>query len=58
MGGGTAARLAAARAACGLFSTRANAVHILRGLAEAREGTAEPTELETLAARFNVQPDE
>jgi PHD/YefM family antitoxin component YafN of YafNO toxin-antitoxin module len=41
-----------------LFSTRANAVHILRGLAEAREGTAEPTELETLAARFNVQADE
>ena len=41
-----------------LFSTRANAVHILRGLAEAREGIAEPTELETLAARFNVQADE
>jgi YoeB-like toxin of bacterial type II toxin-antitoxin system len=29
-----------------LFSTRANAVHILRGLAEAREGAAEPTGLE------------
>jgi antitoxin YefM len=41
-----------------LFSTRANAVHILRGLAEAREGTAEPIGLETLAARFNVQADE
>jgi antitoxin YefM len=41
-----------------LFSTRANAVHILRGLAEAREGTAEPIGLETLAARFNVQAGE
>jgi antitoxin YefM len=41
-----------------LFSTRANAVHILRGLAEAREGSAQPTELETLAARFNVQAEE
>ena len=41
-----------------LFSTRANAVHILRGLAEAREGTAEPTGLEALAARFGVQADE
>jgi len=40
-----------------LFSTRANAVHILRGLAEAREGIAEPTGLEELAARFNVQAD-
>ena len=40
-----------------LFSTRANAVHILRGLAEAREGAAEPTGLEELAARFNVQAD-
>ena len=40
-----------------LFSTRANAVHILRGLAEAREGTAEPTGLEELAARFSVQAD-
>lgn len=35
-----------------LFSTRANAAHILRGLAEARDGRAEPTELEDLAARF------
>ena len=40
-----------------LFSTRANAVHILRGLAEAREGAAEPTGLEDLAARFNAQAD-
>jgi len=41
-----------------LFSTRANAIHILRGLAEAREGTAQPTELETLAARFGVPAEE
>jgi antitoxin YefM len=41
-----------------LFSTRANAVHILRGLAEARESTVEPIGLETLAARFGVQADE
>jgi hypothetical protein len=40
-----------------LFSTRANAVHILRGLAEAREGAAQPIELEALAARFDVQAD-
>jgi PHD/YefM family antitoxin component YafN of YafNO toxin-antitoxin module len=40
-----------------LFSTRANAVHILRGLAEARDGAAQPTELEELAARFDVQAD-
>ena len=40
-----------------LFSTRANAVHILRGLAEAREGAAEPTGLEDLAARFTAQAD-
>jgi antitoxin YefM len=39
-----------------LFSTRANAVHILRGLAEAREGGAQPTDLEELAARFDVEP--
>jgi antitoxin YefM len=37
-----------------LFSTRANAVHIMRGLAEAREGAAEPTGVEELAARFGV----
>jgi antitoxin YefM len=41
-----------------LFSTRANAVHILRGLAEARDGVAQPTELETLAARFGVAAGE
>jgi antitoxin YefM len=40
-----------------LFSTRANAVHILRGLAEARDGATQPTELEALAARFGVQTD-
>lgn len=40
-----------------LFSTRANAVHIMRGLAEAREGAAEPTGLEELAARFNARAD-
>jgi len=40
-----------------LFSTRANAVHILRGLAEAREGAAQPTDLEELAARFDMQAD-
>ena len=39
-----------------LFSTRANAAHLLRGLAEAREGTAEPTDPEQLAARFEGQP--
>ena len=41
-----------------LFSTRANAVHILRGLAEARDGSAEPTDLDALAARFGVQATE
>jgi antitoxin YefM len=40
-----------------LFSTRANAVHILRGLAEAREGAAEPTGLDELAPRFNARAD-
>jgi antitoxin YefM len=40
-----------------LFSTRANAVHFPRGLAEARDGAAQPTELEALAARFDVQAD-
>jgi antitoxin YefM len=40
-----------------LFSTRANAVHILQGLAEAREGGAQPTGLEELAARFGAQAD-
>ena len=41
-----------------LFSTRANATHILRGLAEARDGRAEPVDVETLADRFNVQQDQ
>jgi antitoxin YefM len=41
-----------------LFSTRANATHILRGLAEARDGGAELTDIEALAARFNVQAGE
>jgi antitoxin YefM len=41
-----------------LFSTRANATHILRGLAEAREGAAQPTEPEELTSRFEVQADE
>ena len=40
-----------------LFSARANAVHILRGLAEVRDGAAQPTELEELAARFGAQAD-
>ena len=40
-----------------LFSTRANALHIMRGLAEARDGGAEPTDTEALAARFGVQAD-
>jgi antitoxin YefM len=37
-----------------LFSTRANALHILRGLAEARDGAAVPTDLEELADRFGA----
>lgn len=40
-----------------LFSTRANAAHILRGLAEAREGAAQPTGPEELATRFSMQAD-
>jgi antitoxin YefM len=40
-----------------LFSTRANALHIMHGLAEARDGGAHPTDLEALARRFNVQAD-
>jgi antitoxin YefM len=40
-----------------LFSTRANALHIMRGLAEAREGGAQPTDLKALAGRFNAQAD-
>jgi antitoxin YefM len=35
-----------------LFSTRANAAHILRGLAEARDGRAQPMDLDELAARY------
>jgi antitoxin YefM len=35
-----------------LFSTRANAAHILRGLAEARDGQAEPLDLDELAVRY------
>jgi antitoxin YefM len=34
-----------------LFSTRANADHILRGLAEARDGAAQPTDPDALASR-------
>ena len=41
-----------------LFSTRANATHILRGLAEARDGRAEPADTDTLASRFNIDPGE
>jgi antitoxin YefM len=40
-----------------LFSTRANAVHILRGLAEARNSEAQPIDLEELADRFGAQAD-
>lgn len=35
-----------------LFSTRANASHILRGLAEARNGQAQPMDLDELVARY------
>lgn len=41
-----------------LFSTRANAAHILRGLAEARDGRAESVDIKTLASRFSVPVDE
>ncbi len=40
-----------------LFSTRANASHLLRGLAEARDGRAELTDVEALAARFEAEAD-
>jgi PHD/YefM family antitoxin component YafN of YafNO toxin-antitoxin module len=40
-----------------LFSTRANAVRILRGLAEARDGAAQPTDPDALASRFGAQAD-
>lgn len=38
-----------------LFSTHANATHILRGLTEARDGRAEPIDVEQLVARFDDQ---
>jgi len=41
-----------------LISTRANATHILRGLSEARDGRAEPTDIDALASRFEVRPDQ
>jgi antitoxin YefM len=41
-----------------LFSTRANATHILRGLSEARDGRAEPTDIDALATRFEVRPNQ
>jgi antitoxin YefM len=40
-----------------LFSTRANALAILQGLAEARDGTAQPFTPEELAARFGIEYD-
>ncbi len=40
-----------------LFSTRANATHLLRGLAEARDGRAEPINPEDLEARFGSRAD-
>jgi PHD/YefM family antitoxin component YafN of YafNO toxin-antitoxin module len=36
-----------------LLSTHANATHLLRGLAEARDGRAEPTDVDALAIRFD-----
>ncbi|SDT66062.1 type II toxin-antitoxin system Phd/YefM family antitoxin [Actinoplanes derwentensis] len=41
-----------------LFSTRANAAHLLRGLAEARTGSAEMIDPDELAARFHVESGE
>jgi antitoxin YefM len=41
-----------------LFSTRSNALHIMRGLSEARDGGAQPTEPEALAGRFSAPADE
>ena len=38
-----------------LFSTRANATHVLRGLTEARDGRAELIDLEELADRLGVR---
>lgn len=40
-----------------LFSTRANALHLIRGLTEAREGGSQPTDLDTLTARFGTPPE-
>jgi antitoxin YefM len=40
-----------------LFSSRANAVHILRGLAEARDGATQLTEPDVMAAQFGVPAD-
>jgi antitoxin YefM len=37
-----------------LFSTRANAQHLLRGLAEAREGQARLTDVDELASRYGT----
>jgi hypothetical protein len=37
-----------------LFSTRANALHLMRGLAEARDGSARPIGPKELAARFTA----
>jgi antitoxin YefM len=37
-----------------LFSSRANATHILRGLAEARDGRARPIDLDELADRYGA----
>lgn len=37
-----------------LFSTRANAAHILHGLAEARDGRAELVDLDEFAARYET----
>ena len=38
-----------------LVSTRANAVHLLRGLAEAKDGDVRLTDLDELAGRFGVR---
>jgi antitoxin YefM len=40
-----------------LFSTRANAAHILRGLSEARDGRSEPTDPDELGRRFDIEAD-
>ncbi|WP_430789639.1 type II toxin-antitoxin system Phd/YefM family antitoxin [Actinoplanes sp. G11-F43] len=38
-----------------LFSTRANATHLLQGLAEARDGSAEMIDPDALAERFRAE---